>query len=224
MNTPRPTNTPSSSSAHWKLILPLLLVALALYLTPRQQHSPPSRGTATAATVAALTQPPIVTAAGATDADVTIVEFSDYNCPYCKATAPALLELLRTDPKVRIVFKDWPILGDISEYAARSALAADWQGKFLIAHDALIGTPHDLDEKSKVDDVLKSAGIDLTRLASDRTAHATQITAILSRNSKEADTLGFKGTPSFVIGRQLVPLAVTLQDLQQLTQNARASP
>jgi protein-disulfide isomerase len=181
-------------------------------------------GKATVEAVSALAQSPTVPAAGAKDADVTIVEFLDYNCPFCKKTAPELQKLLRTDPKVRILYKEWPIFGDVSEYAARSALAAHWQGKFLIAHDALIGTPHDLDETSQVDAVLKSAGIDLTQLARDRTVHAAEITAILSRNSKEAAALGFRGTPGFVVGRQLVPLALTLHDLQQLTQNARQSP
>jgi protein-disulfide isomerase len=179
---------------------------------------------ATAEAVSALAQTPTVPAAGAKDADVTIVEFFDYNCPFCKKTAPELQKLLRTDPKVRILYKEWPIFGDVSEYAARSALAAHWQGKFLVAHDALIGTPHDLNEASQVDAVLKSAGIDLTQLARDRTAHAAEITAILSRNAKEAAALGFRGTPGFVVGRQLVPLALTLHDLQQLTKNARRSP
>jgi protein-disulfide isomerase len=179
---------------------------------------------ATAEAVAALAQNTTVPAAGAKDADVTIVEFFDYNCPFCKKTAPELQKFLRTDPKVRILYKEWPIFGDVSEYAARSALAAHWQGKFLVAHEALIGAPNDLDETSQVDSVLKAAGVDLTQLTRDRSAHATQITAILERNKKEAAALGFRGTPGFVVGRQLVPLALTLQSLQQLTQSARQSP
>jgi protein-disulfide isomerase len=178
----------------------------------------------TAEAVAALAQNPTVPAAGAKDADVTIVEFFDYNCPFCKKTAPELQKLLRTDPKVRILYKEWPIFGDVSEYAARSALAAHWQGKFLVAHEALIGAPNDLDETSQVDAVLKAAGVDLTQLSRDRSTHAAEITAILSRNSKEAASLGFRGTPGFVIGRQLVPLALTLPGLRQLTQTARHSP
>jgi protein-disulfide isomerase len=179
---------------------------------------------ATAEVVAALAQNTTVPAAGAKDADVTIVEFFDYNCPFCKKTAPELQKFLHTDPKVRILYKEWPIFGDVSEYAARSALAAHWQGKFLVAHDALIGAPNDLDETSQVDSVLKGAGVDLTQLTRDRTAHAAEITAILARNKKEAAALGFRGTPGFVVGRQLVPLALTLQSLQQLTQSARQSP
>jgi protein-disulfide isomerase len=179
---------------------------------------------ATAEAVAALTQNTTVPAAGAKDADVTIVEFFDYNCPYCKKTAPELQKLLHTDPKVRILYKEWPIFGDVSEYAARSALAAHWQGKFLIAHEALISAPNDLDETSQVDSVLKTAGVDLTRLSRDRSAHAADISAILARNSKEAAALGFRGTPGFVVGRQLVPLSLTLQSLQQLAKSARQSP
>jgi protein-disulfide isomerase len=179
---------------------------------------------ATAEVVAALAQNTTAPAAGAKDADVTIVEFFDYNCPFCKKTAPELQKFLHTDPKVRILYKEWPIFGDVSEYAARSALAAHWQGKFLIAHEALIGAPNDLDETSQVDSVLKGVGVDLTQLTRDRSAHAAEITAILARNKKEAAALGFRGTPGFVVGRQLVPLALTLQTLQQLTQSARQSP
>jgi len=202
---------------------PALSLLAVLILTPVASLAAEPRK-APAAVVSALAQPPIMPAAGAKDADVTIVEFFDYNCPFCKETAPELQKLLRADPKVRILYKEWPIFGGVSDYAARSALAANWQSRFLIAHDALIGSAHDLDETSQVDAVLKSAGVDLTQLARDRTAHATEITAILSRDAKEAATLGFKGTPGIVVGRQLLPRSLTLKDLQELTQIARMSP
>jgi protein-disulfide isomerase len=179
---------------------------------------------APAALVSSLAQPPVVPAAGAKDADVTIVEFFDYNCPFCKQEAPELQKLLHVDPKVRILYKEWPIFGGVSDYAARSALAANWQGKFLNAHEALIGAAHDLDENSQVDAVLKSVGVDLTQLAHDRTTHATEITAILARNAHEATALGFHGTPGIVIGRQLLPRSMPVSELQALTQSARTSP
>ncbi len=209
--------------AHALVALAPAALALLFAIKPATSLAAEPRK-ATAEAVAALAQNPTVPAAGAKDADVTIVEFFDYNCPFCKKTAPELQKLLHTDPKVRILYKEWPIFGDVSEYAARSAVAAHWQGKFLIAHEALIGAPNDLDETSQVDSVLKAAGIDLTQLTRDRSAHAAEITAILARNSKEAASLGFRGTPGFVVGRQLVPLALTLQSLQQLTQSARQSP
>jgi len=202
---------------------PVLALLAVLILTPVALLAAEPRK-APAAVISALAQPPLMPAAGAKDADLTIVEFFDYNCPFCKKTAPELQKLLQVDPKVRILYKEWPIFGDVSEYAARSALAANWQSRFLIAHDALIGSAHDLDDTSQVDAVLKSAGIDLTQLARDRTAHAAEITAILSRNAQEAATLGFRGTPGIVVGRQLLPRSLTLKDLRELTQSARMSP
>jgi protein-disulfide isomerase len=202
---------------------PTLSLLAVLLLAPITLFAAEARK-APAAVVASLAQPPVMPAAGAKDADVTIVEFFDYNCPFCKKTAPELVKLLHVDPKVRILYKEWPLFGDVSEYAARSALAANWQGKFLTAHEALIGSANDLDNHSQVDAILKSVGVDLTQLARDRTAHATEITAILSRDAQEAAALGFKGTPGIVVGRQLLPRSLTVKELQQLTQDARLSP
>lgn len=171
---------------------------------------------------AALAARPQTSTAGNPDGDVTIVEFLDYNCPFCKKTAPELQKLLVSDRRVRILYKEWPIFGDVSEYAARSALAAQWQGKFLAAHNALIDAP-DLDDSAQVDAVLKRAGVDLGRLADDRTRHAADIDEALARNAREARALGLNGTPGFVVGRQLVPSALTLPQLLQLARNARAS-
>lgn len=179
--------------------------------------------TITAQAAAAIAARPQTPSAGGGDADVTIVEFLDYNCPFCKRTAPELQKLLLADPRVRILYKEWPIFGDVSEYAARSALAANWQGKSLAAHNALISAPDDLDETSQVDSRLKGAGVDLKRLVDDRTRHAAEIDAVLNRNATEAKGLGLRGTPGLLIGRQLVPSALTLQQLMQLTTNARAS-
>ncbi|HEY4369005.1 MAG TPA: DsbA family protein [Steroidobacteraceae bacterium] len=180
-------------------------------------------GSITAETQAALTATLATPAAGAKDADVTIIEFFDYNCPFCKKTAPELQRLLHADPKVRIVHKEWPIFGDASTYASRMALAANWQGKYLAAHDALIAVPHDLEETSDVDSVLRGAGIDMERLRRDSMQHSAEIDAILSRSFTEAQRLGVRGTPVFVIGRQLVPRSLTLPLLRQLVANARAA-
>src|SRR5450631_13331 len=110
-------------------------------------------------------------AMGAPNADVTIVEYFDYNCPYCKKLAPALQSLLAEDHKVAIVYKDWPILGDVSVYAARSALAARWQGKYLPAHDALMNGSR-LAQNDQVDATLKRAGINVDTLKQDQISHA----------------------------------------------------
>lgn len=178
----------------------------------------------TAQAEAAIAARPETPAAGGRDGDVTIIEFLDYNCPFCKKTAPELQKLLGADPRVRILYKEWPIFGAVSEYAARSALAANWQGRFLVAHNALISAPQDLDETSQVDSILKGAGVDLKRLAGDRALHSGEIDATLARNAGEARDLGLRGTPGFLIGRQLVPLALTVEQLQRLTVSARTAP
>lgn len=162
-------------------------------------------------------------AAGSNSADVTIVEWFDYDCPFCRKTHPHLQEILRSDPKVRIVYKEWPVFGDVSVYAAQSALAANWQGRYLQAHDALIGTPGAIADTAHVDSALKSAGVDMARLSRDRKAHADEIAAILARSNDEAAHLDLKGTPGFLIGRQFVARSLDLAQLRQLIAYARAA-
>jgi protein-disulfide isomerase len=160
---------------------------------------------------------------GATDADLTIVEYFDYNCPYCKRLAPDLASLLTQDHRIALVYKDWPILGDVSVYAARSALAAQWQGKYLAAHDALMTGPK-MSDNAAVDQALKTAGVNLSRLKRDGTRHATDIDALLARNAAEAHALSLHGTPGIVIGRLLLPGIVDLNGLRQLVTEARQNP
>jgi protein-disulfide isomerase len=163
------------------------------------------------------------TAVGTQRPDVVIVEYLDYNCPYCKKSAPQLQKLLKSDPGVRVIFKEWPIFGDASVYAARSALAASWQGRFGAAHDALINTARDLESAADVDAVLRTvAGLDPTQLHSDRQRHAGEIDALLARTERETHALGVPGTPVFVIGRQLINSGLNFAQLQQAVAQARA--
>jgi protein-disulfide isomerase len=159
-------------------------------------------------------------AVGARNPDVTLVEYFDYNCPYCKKLVPALQALLAQDPKIAILYKDWPILGPVSQYAAASALAAGWQGKYLLAHDALISGPR-LAQNDQVDAILRTAGVNMDTLKKDRTSHAKEIAALLERNDEEAHALTLEGTPGLVIGRQLVPGIVDVSDLKRLVANSR---
>lgn len=157
---------------------------------------------------------------GARQPDVTIVEYFDYNCPFCKTVVPTLRTLLAQDPNVAVIYKDWPVLGPVSAYAAASALAARWQGKYLAAHDALIGGPR-LAQNDQVDSILKKAGVDMDQLKKDRTNHANEIAALLARNDAEAHALTLQGTPGFVVGLQLVPGVADLTFLKQLIANSR---
>lgn len=158
--------------------------------------------------------------AGAANADVTIVEYFDYNCPFCRVLAPDLQSLIAQDHKVAVVYKDWPIFGGVSVYAAKAALAAAWQGKYLVAHDTLINGPR-LGQEDQVDAELKAAGIDTAQLAKDRTNHAAEIDALLRRSDEEAHALGIRGTPGVLVGRQVLRGTVNLAGLKLLVANAR---
>jgi len=157
---------------------------------------------------------------GARKPDVIIVEYFDYNCPYCKKLVPTLQALLAQDPKIAVLYKEWPILGDMSVYAASSALAAGWQGKYLAAHDALISGPR-LAHEDQVDAILQGAGVNMDALKKDRTTHAKDIAALLARNDAEAHALTLQGTPGIVIGRQLVAGIADLSDIKKLVAKSR---
>jgi protein-disulfide isomerase len=172
--------------------------------------------------LAAVTALPLLPAAGTAHPDVVIVEYFDYNCPYCREMAPELDKLLHADARVQIVFKEWPILGDTSVYAARSALAANWQGKYLVAHNALIRASRDLERNADVDAVLRAAGVDLGRLAADRRIHANEIDALLARSVRETHVLGLQGMPGLLVGRQLVSSSQSLAQLQELVARSRS--
>ncbi len=168
----------------------------------------------------AMLADPGTTIAGAHDADLRIIEFFDYNCPYCKKMAPTFAAFLAQDHKAALVYKEWPIFGDASTYAAKSALAAQWLGKYLIAHDALMQAPN-LSSSSDVDAALKGAGLDPAAIARERTRHAVQIDALLARSEDEARALGLRGTPGIVVGRLLLPGIVDLEGLKKLAEAAR---
>ena len=154
-----------------------------------------------------------------------MVEYFDYNCPYCRKLAPSIHALVKNDHKVAVVFKEWPIFGGISVYAARSALASQWQwqGKYLTAHDALIRAPR-LSQAAEVDETLRRAGINLTELKKTLAAHGAQIDAILARNNAEAHSLGMRGTPGLLVGRDVSTGIGDLAALQMAIAEARRAP
>jgi protein-disulfide isomerase len=160
---------------------------------------------------------------GVANPDVTVVEYFDYNCPYCRKLAPSIHALVNNDHKVAVIFKEWPIFGGVSVYAARSALASQWQGKYLTAHDALIGAPR-LSRAAEVDETLQNAGIDLLELKKTLAAHGAQIDAILSRNDAEARSLGMRGTPGLLVGRDVATGIGDLAALQIAVAEARRTP
>jgi protein-disulfide isomerase len=158
--------------------------------------------------------------AGKPDGSVTIVEFFDYKCPYCKGVAPDLMKTIDADGDVRLVFKEFPILGPQSVHAAKAALAANRQGKYLEFHEALMGVKGDLDEAT-VFATAKSVGLDVERLKADM--EAPEIAAAIDRNHALAAALRINGTPAFVVGDEVIPGAIPMDEMKKLIEAARSS-
>ena len=158
--------------------------------------------------------------AGNPQGDVTIVEFFDYRCPYCKQVEPHLEALLKEDPKLRIVYKEFPVLGPQSLYASRMALAAHKQGKYAAFHDAMMAAKGPITEETILM-VAHSAGIDVARAKTDMAG--ADIQEIIKRNYALADALDIQGTPAFIVGDALVPGATDLDNLRHLIAEARKS-
>jgi len=171
-------------------------------------------------TEALVLRDPDIPAAGNPDGDISIVEWFDYNCPYCRKIAPEIQQVVQDDGKVRLVLKDWPILGDVSKITARMALAAKYQDKFLQAHEAMIGVSSRLTE-ARARELVAAAGIDMDRLDRDLTANAKAIDAILARNHAQAQAFGFRGTPSFIVGKFRVPGILTMAEFEMVIKDAR---
>src|SRR6202158_2727090 len=153
---------------------------------------------ATVLTEALVLRDPDIPVAGNANGDITIVEYFDYNCPYCRKIDPELRQVVQDDGKIRLVLKDWPILGPVSVIAARMALASKYQNKFLQAHEALIGVASKLTEP-RMGELLAGAGIDVDRMTRDLATNAKAIDAILARNNDQGTAFGFTGTPSFLV-------------------------
>lgn len=154
---------------------------------------------------------------GNPNGDVIVVEFFDYNCPYCKQVAPDVLELINQDQNIKLVYREWPILGEDSVFAARAALAARAQGRYEEMHWSLMSLSRATEQS-----VLKAArelGLDLQKLQNDMMSE--DITAHINLSMQLANAIGFSGTPSFVIGDQTVPGAVSYEEMRSIVESNR---
>jgi protein-disulfide isomerase len=163
---------------------------------------------------------PAAPVAGNPAGDVTLVEFFDYNCPYCRRVAPTVAGLVAADPDLRVVYKEFPILGPGSTFAARAALAAREQERYAPFHEAMMDAEGTLDER-RVLEIARAVGLDLARLRDDMGDPA--IEQAIARNLELAAALGITGTPSFVIGEQIIPGAVDRGTLEALIAEVRRS-
>ena len=174
-----------------------------------------------AALASILAEPWATPASGSPNADVTLVEYFDYNCPVCRRIEPDLLKLLANDPRVRVIHKDWPVFGEASVYAAYCSFSAAREGQYAKAHAALIESKQDLDSREDVQKVLQQAGFDLKRIDADISLHQQEYSATLTRNLRETTALGLRGTPGLIIGNQLVPGGLDYAQLTRLVAQAR---
>jgi protein-disulfide isomerase len=146
---------------------------------------------------------------GNKDGDVTFVEFFDYNCGYCKRAMSDMIDLMKSDPKLKVVLKEFPVLGPGSVEAAQVAVAVRMQDpggkKYLDFHQKLLGGKGQAD-KARALAAAKEAGLDMTRL--DKDIASPEVRATIEENFKLAESMGMNGTPSYVIGKQVVVGAI----------------
>jgi protein-disulfide isomerase len=150
--------------------------------------------------------------------DVTMVEFFDYNCGWCKKGLPEVLSLINEDNKLRLVMKEFPIFGGDSDYAAKAALASRQQGKYWQFHVALLSHEGKV-TKEAVDQIAKDQGLDLDQLKKDM--EAPEVAETIARNQSLATKLAISGTPAFIIESKVIPgylpadgLAATIKDVR----------
>lgn len=132
--------------------------------------------------------------------DVTIVAFLDYNCQYCKKSAPELDRAVTADGNIRLVYKDCPVLTEASVYGARMALASKYQGAYDRVHSALMRVSGKRNPQSFMDEAIQTSGVDMPRLKEDLEKHGEDIDTLIRRNIAQARALGFEGVPNFLIG------------------------
>jgi protein-disulfide isomerase len=163
-----------------------------------------------------------IPALGNPQGDITIVAYFDYQCPYCRKIAPDLDQVVREDGHVRLVMKDWPILGPPSDFAAQLVLATRYQGKYEASHRALIAAKGRLTE-TVIRDTLAGAGVDVGRAEADLASHRDDIEALLKRNNAQAEAFDFHGTPAFIVGTFRVPGVIDAAMFKRAIADARAA-
>jgi protein-disulfide isomerase len=187
-----------------------------------QRRPRPAEAVTLTPVVRAVLSDPGSPAAGSAAPEVTIVLFTDYQCPICRATDPALQALLAADPTVRVIFKDWPIFGAVSKAAAKAALAAARQGKYLALHQGLMASRARLD-RAQLAHVARAAGVDWTRLVAEEQAAGAALEAQLRRHALQAFSLGLEGTPAYLVGPYLIAGGLDARQLAQAVRRARAA-
>lgn len=198
----------------------ILIEAIQAYQVRAAQEENNRQQLALAHSKAALERDPSSPVIGNPEGDITVVEFMDYRCGYCKKVFPAVQELLKSDGNIRYVVKEFPILGPDSEIASRAAMSV-WLSapeKYMAYHAALMEARGGLSEK-RVITMAEEMGLDGQQISEKM--KSPEVVAILNKNRELAGALNIRGTPAFVIGNKLVPGAISIESLRELVAAAR---
>ncbi len=198
---------------------PQIIMEAVRLLEERQQQQQQSAAAAVLETERdRLEKDPNAIVLGNPEGDVTVVEFFDYNCPYCRRVMPQVDTLVEQDPNVRLVYREWPILGEGSVFAARAALAARKQGKYEEFHVAMMGMEGRAEEPTVLR-IAREVGLNIEQLRRDM--DAPEVDEHIQTSMELTRALGFSGTPSFVIGDALIPGFVEADVLIEKVEAAR---
>lgn len=198
---------------------PEIIVEAAKLLEARQKDTEEHELTAIIASAGdEIFNDPASPVGGNPEGDVSLVEFFDYNCPYCRKATPVLKELEAGDRGLRIVFKEFPILGPGSEFAARAALASGKQGKYVAFHKAMMGHTGTIDEASVLE-IAADQGLDIDLLKKDMEDPA--IGQAIAGNLALAEKLRINGTPGFVAGKEILRGLAPVSSMKELIARAR---
>ena len=166
----------------------------------------------------ALEQDPTSPVLGNPNGDVTLTEFFDYNCPFCRKMVEPLHQLILSDPQLRVVFREWPVFGEDSDYAARASLASLKQGKYWQMHTALFRTRGRVTPPATLR-AAREVGLDLAQL--ERDMAAPEVDRHINSSHMLADHMGLVGTPTFIAGDEGAFGEYTLAEMRALVQRAR---
>lgn len=200
---------------------PEVLLEMSQTLEARQKEAEAKqRETAMTANADQIFRSPHDHVVGNPNGDVTIVEFFDYNCGWCKKGFPEVVSLIEKDKNLRVVLKEFPIFGGDSDYAAKAALAAGKQGKYWELHSALFSHEGKV-TREVVDEAAKSLGLDLAKLKADM--ESPEIVDVIGQNQALAQSLSINGTPAFIIDSHVTPGYLPAPDLLAAIQEVRDS-
>ncbi len=165
-----------------------------------------------------LTNPKYSHIEGNEKGDITVVEFFDYNCPYCRQSLKDIEKLIKADKNVRVVLKEYPILGKASTAASIAALASRKQGKYMEFHTALLTAKGRINDE-QITSIAKSVGLDIDKLKADM--KSADVLEAHKKNMEVGQKLGINGTPTFIFNDQVIPQVLPFEAMQQLIARIR---